>query len=77
MNEFQPVLGSGDLEATDKGPEMSVHDIFLLIRRSMGHTWPVGTFNRSKGQGEEDAIEGEYRVIDDQKQLNPPEVTNG
>jgi hypothetical protein len=47
--------------------------MFLLLRKDMGHTWPVGTFNRSADKT--DVIDGEYQVIEDPKQLEPGNLT--
>ena len=51
--------------------QLSGHEIYLLLREEMGHTWPIGTFNRAE-QVQTDIIEGEYRVVEPVQELREP-----
>ena len=73
--------------------QLSVEDVFLLLRRDMGHTWPLGTFNSNNRSSQdptgENTIDVEFRVVEEPKELKPgtpttqqpdnpsPEVTRG
>ena len=45
--------------------ELSVEEMFKILRPSMGHTWPVGTFNKEAAE----PIEGEFRVVEANNEL--------
>lgn len=50
----------------DGSPQLSVDEIYRMLRSSMGHTWPIGTFGPKP---ERDIIEGEFRVVEPRKDL--------